>query len=84
VTGLIAWRWALEGQHLKGILLIHLILGCTVSLLMWLVLWIHSRARHDRGKPLPGYRLPIEALAVLLVGLTGHLGGILSGVTGTG
>jgi len=82
VTGLIAWRWALEGQALKGILLIHLILGCFVSLLMWLVFWIHSRARRQGNKPLPGYRLPIEALAVLLVGLTGHLGGVLSGVTG--
>jgi uncharacterized membrane protein len=82
VTGLIAWRWALEGQPLKGILLIHLVLGCVVSLLMWFVFWIHSRTRRQGNKPLPGYRLPIEALAVLLVGLTGHLGGVLSGVTG--
>jgi uncharacterized membrane protein len=81
VTGLIAWRWALEGQPLKGILLIHLVLGCVVSLLMWFVFWIHSRTRRQGNKPLPGYRLPIEALAVLLVGLTGHLGGVLSGVT---
>jgi hypothetical protein len=33
---------------------------------------------------LPNYRLPIEALAVLIVGLTGHLGGFLSGVNGPG
>jgi uncharacterized membrane protein len=81
-TGLIAWQWALEGQKLKGILLIHLILGCLVSTLMWLVFWIHSRARRHEDKPLPRYRLPIEALAVLLVGLTAHLGGVLSGVNG--
>ena len=34
--------------------------------------------------PLPTYRLPIEAVAVLLVGLTAHLGGFLSGVNGPG
>ena len=26
-TGLAAWQWALEGQKLKGILLMHLVLG---------------------------------------------------------
>jgi hypothetical protein len=35
-------------------------------------------------RSLPKYRLPIEALAVLIVGLTGHLGGFLSGVNGPG
>jgi len=33
---------------------------------------------------LPNYRLVVEALAVVLVGLTGHLGGFLSGVNGPG
>ena len=32
-TGLAAWQWALEGQKLKGILLMHLVLGCTSSVL---------------------------------------------------
>jgi uncharacterized membrane protein len=81
-TGLIAWQWALEGQKLKGILLMHLVLGCVSSVLIWLVLWIHFRARRHREESLPNYRLPIEAIAVLLVGLTGHLGGFLSGVNG--
>jgi len=79
-TGLVAWRWALEGQKLEGILLMHLVLGSVSSLLIWLVFWIHLRARRHLGKSLPTYRLPIEAIAVLLVGLTGHLGGFLSGV----
>jgi uncharacterized membrane protein len=80
-TGLAAWQWALEGQKLKGILLMHLILGCLSTALIWLVFWIHRRAR-TREQPLPAYRLPIEALAVLIVALTGHLGGFLSGVNG--
>ena len=83
-TGLAAWQWALEGQKLKGILLMHLILGCTSSVLIWLVFWIHWRVRRHPGQSLPKYRLPIEALAVLIVGLTGHLGGFLSGVNGPG
>ncbi len=81
-TGLAAWQWALEGQKLRGILLMHLVLGCVSSVLMWLVFWIHRRARRHPEESLPKYRLPIEAVAVLLVGLTGHLGGFLSGVNG--
>jgi len=83
-TGLAAWQWALEGQKLKGILLMHLVLGCISSVLIWLVFWIHWRARRHADESLPTYRLPIEALGVLLVGLTGHLGGFLSGVNGPG
>jgi uncharacterized membrane protein len=79
-TGLAAWQWALEGQKLKGILLMHLVLGCVSALLIWLVFWIHSRARRHPEQSLPNYRLPIEALAVLIMVLTGHLGGFLSGV----
>ena len=83
-SGLAAWQWALEGQKLKGILLMHLILGCISSGLIWLVFCIHQRVRRFPEKSLPNYRLPIEALAVLIVGLTGHLGGFLSGVNGPG
>jgi uncharacterized membrane protein len=79
-TGLAAWQFALEGQKLRGILLMHLIFGCVSSVLIWIVFWIHRRARRFPDKPLPNYRLLIEALAVLIVMLTGHLGGFLSGV----
>jgi uncharacterized membrane protein len=83
-SGLAAWQWALEGQQLKGILLMHLVLGCIASALIWLVWGIHWRVRRHPAASLPTYRLPIEAVAVLLVGLTGHLGGFLSGVNGPG
>jgi hypothetical protein len=33
---------------------------------------------------MPRYRLTVEVLAVLLVSVTGHLGGFLSGVNGAG
>lgn len=83
-TGLVAWQWALEGQKLKGILLGHLVLGLLSSLLIWIVVCIHWRARRLSADSLPAYRLPIEAVAVLVVGLTGHLGGFLSAVNVSG
>src|SRR5215469_17259077 len=52
-TGLAAWQWALEGQKLKGILLMHLVLGCLSSVLIWLVSWIHLRARRHGDESLP-------------------------------
>jgi uncharacterized membrane protein len=84
ITGILAWRLELEGQRLKGILLMHLVLGCVSSLLIWAVWLIHARTQRSQGAVLPGYRLPIEAIAVVIVALTGHLGGFLSGVNGPG
>jgi len=83
-SGLAAWQWALEGQKLKGILLMHLVLGCTSSVLIWVVFLIHWRARRRDQESLPKYRLVIEAIAMLIIVLTGHLGGFLSGVNGPG
>jgi len=83
-TGFAAWQWALEGQTLKGILLMHLVLGCLSSVVICLACWIHWRVRRHPAASLPTYRLPFEAAAVLLVGLTGHLGGFLTGVNGPG
>ncbi len=82
-TGIIAWQFALEGQKLKGILLLHLVLACASTVMIWLVLWVHFRERR-RGVRLPSYRIPLELLAVAVISLTGHLGGFLSGVNGPG
>lgn len=84
ITGILAWQWELEGQRLKGILLMHLVLGVTSSLLIWIVWLIHVRTQRKPGAVLPGYRLPIEAVAVAILAVTGHLGGFLSGVNGPG
>ncbi len=80
-TGILAWQFQLDGQRLKGILLLHLVLACASIVLIWLVWWQHFRARR-RAEVLPRYRLAIELLGVGLVALTGHLGGFLSGVNG--
>ena len=82
-TGILAWQFQLEGQKLKGILLLHLVLACVSSLVIWLVWWVHFRARR-RAEVLPNYRLAFEFLGVALVAVTGHLGGFLSGVNGPG
>jgi uncharacterized membrane protein len=79
-TGLLAWRWELEGRRLKGILLLHLLSGCASLLLMLAVWWIHVRAHRTLPRGLPASRWSLEVLAVMLVTLTAHLGGFLSGV----
>ena len=84
VTGILAWQWELEGQKLKRILLMHLVMGCASSALICMVWFIHMRTRRKQEEVLPGYRLPIEAVTVVIVALTGHLGGFLSGVNGPG
>lgn len=82
-SGLVAWHWALEGQKLKGILLMHLILGCISSVMIWLIWWVHYRGQR-RAAVLPSYRLVLELLGVGIIAITGHLGGFLSGVNGPG
>src|SRR5256885_2066264 len=82
-TGILAWQFQLEGQKLKGILLLHVVLACVSSLMIWVVWWVHFRARR-RTVLLPIYRVPVELLGVGIIALTGHLGGFLSGVNGPG
>ena len=82
-TGILAWHFQLEGQRLKGSLLLHLVLGCVSSAIIWLVWWMHLSARR-RTEALPMYRLAVEFLGVGIIALTGHLGGFLSGVNTPG
>jgi len=84
VTGLLAWQWQLEGQRLRGVLLLHLVLGSLSGVLICVVAWIHIRARRNPGTSLLRYRFFLEIVAALAVAFTGHLGGFLSGVNGPG
>ncbi len=81
-TGLLAWRFQLEGQRLKGTLLLHLVLGNLSACMIWLVWSFHFRARRDPRRKLSLLRIPVELAAVAVVSLTAHLGGFLSGVNG--
>lgn len=78
-TGIIAWQLQLEGQKLKGTLLLHLLLGSTSGALICFVWWLHFRQR-KRNDELPAYRFAIEGVALLVVMATAHIGGFLSGV----
>lgn len=80
-SGLLAWQFQLEGEKLKGILLLHLVLACVSTAMIWLVWWVHFRARR-RMVFLSSYRLVVELAAVAVLAVTGHLGGFLSGVNG--
>ena len=84
ITGLLAWQLQLEGARLHGVLLLHLVFALISTAMIWLVWLIHFRARRESLQGLPVYRLPIEVIAVLIVALTGHLGGFLSGVNHPG
>jgi len=83
VTGILAWQFALEGQRLKGILFLHLVLACVSTGLIWLVWLVHFRVRR-RGEKLLAYWIPLELFAVAVISLTAHLGGFLSGVNAPG
>jgi uncharacterized membrane protein len=78
-TGIIAWQLQLEGQKLKGNLLMHLVLGSLSAALICLVWCLHFRPRKQNYE-LPAYRFAIEAVALLTVMATAHLGGFVSGV----
>jgi len=82
-TGVVTWQFQLEGQKLKGTLLLHLGLAFISSAMIWLVWWLHLRGRR-RAESLSVYRLGIEIFSVCIIALTGHLGGFLSGVNGPG
>jgi uncharacterized membrane protein len=80
-SGLIAWQWLLEGHRLKGLLLYHLLFAVASALVILWSWWLHFRARRN-AQAAPAWRIAVELLGVLLLVITGHLGGFLSGVNG--
>ena len=78
-TGLGAWQWQLEGAAMKGNLRLHMICALTFSLANLLSLWMRWRFRVKGISPGLAY-FAVTFLALMVITLTGHLGGILSGV----
>ena len=78
-TGLGAWRWQLEGAALKGNLRLHLICALISASLIFLLCWSRWRLRAKGISPGKAY-VGVTFLALIVIALTGHLGGILSGV----
>jgi uncharacterized membrane protein len=78
-TGLGAWHWQLEGAAIKGNLRLHMICALTSALLIFFLTWVRSRLRTKGRSPRIAY-FAVIGLALMAITLTGHLGGILSGV----
>jgi len=78
-TGLGAWQWQLEGATIKGNLRLHMICAVTSALLIFLLSWIRSGVRGKGNSLSIGY-WTLTLIALVVITLTGHLGGILSGV----
>jgi uncharacterized membrane protein len=77
-TGLLAWQFQLEGAHLKGNLLLHLIFGWLSSLLMWSVVALYRRTEPSWVRT----RYAVQVVTAIVISITGHLGGFVSGVNG--
>src|SRR2546421_5570959 len=78
-TGLGALLWQLEGAAIKGNLRLHMICALTSALLILFLTWMRSRLRTKGDSPRASY-FAVTALGLMMITLTGHLGGILSGV----
>ena len=78
-TGLGAWQWQLEGAPLKGNLQLHLICALTSAALILILFWKRYRLRARDERPSVSYFV-VMAVALMMITLTGHLGGIVSGL----
>jgi uncharacterized membrane protein len=78
-TGLGAWQWQLAGATLKGNLRLHLICALTSAALIVGLCLKRSRVQAKGQSPRASY-FAVVALAFVMITLTGHLGGIVSGV----
>ena len=83
-SGLLAWQFQLEGQKLKGLLLLHLLFASASTLLLWLVWLLHFRAQRRPRQSRSLFLLAAELAGLAAIALTAHLGGFLSGVNGPG
>jgi uncharacterized membrane protein len=75
LTGMLAWRFALAGQRMRGVLLDHMLMASATTLLVIAAWWLRSRAYLH-----PITLTVIELVGAMLIVLTAHLGGFLSGV----
>ena len=80
LTGILAWHFQLEGARLKGNLLMHLIFGWLATLLMWTVVFLYRRTESRWVK----IRYAVQFVTAIVISITGHLGGFVSGVNGAG
>jgi len=78
-TGLGAWQWQLEGARLKGNLELHLVFALITSALIFVLCWNRCRLRQKSERPGLSHFV-VMVLALIMIAVTGHIGGVLSGV----
>jgi uncharacterized membrane protein len=79
ITGILAWQWQLAGARLRGVLLLHLIFALSSTVLIWFLWWLRPRLCGEDLRATPFY-LGIGGVAVAMIAIAAHLGGIVSGV----
>jgi uncharacterized membrane protein len=83
-TGVLAWQWQLEGTPLKGTVLLHALFGGASAggiLVLW---WLRFRQRRQSDHSPGLVYFAFTVIVLLVVAVTGHLGGFVSGVNSTG
>ena len=78
-TGIGAWQWQFEGASLKGNLQLHLVFALTTAALILGLCWRRFKLR-SKGESPNIFYFVATAIALMMITLTGHLGGIVSGV----
>lgn len=81
LTGILAWRIKLSGTPLEGDLRLHLILAITSSVLLCTLWAVRAKTRSD-DKPFANLYWVLAVIASIAIAITGHLGGVVSGVAG--
>ena len=81
-SGLLAWRLKFGGVTLSGILLYHLVGGLAFAAAAWAMLAIRKRRGEPSTPGVASWYLGLAGFGLFAVVVTGHLGGVLSGVAG--
>ena len=79
-TGVVAWQIIYGGGTPKGIILFHLIGAMTSFALVWLLAVIRYRERKALRFRLSKTYVVLAVVTCLVLAITSHLGGVLSGV----
>ena len=80
ITGLLAWWIAFDHAPLQGNLLYHLILALAFMIVVWAMIGVRVKGTRANVPNLGVLYTVLALIGVAVVSLTGHIGGILSGV----
>ena len=81
VTGILAWQIKLGGASLEGDLKLHLILAIVTSISLC-GLWVIRFKQKTYECQITNFYLIAAVVVSILIAITGHLGGVISGVAG--